>query len=114
MKLTSLTWAAALALAGLVTPVAVQAQQSPAAASTTAPAADDWTAAEVRRVDAANARVSLRHGEIKSLNMPPMTMVFSVRDAAALQDLKVGDKVRFTAVDEGGGQLTVTALEKAD
>ena len=46
--------------------------------------------------------------------MPPMTMAFAVRDPAWLNGLKAGDKVRFTVVDEGGGKLTVTALERVD
>ena len=111
----SMPLAVALALAGGVLPLAAQAQSPAASAAVaTAPAAADWTEGEVRRVDPTNARVSLRHGEIKSLNMPPMTMAFAVRDPAWLNGLKAGDKVRFTVVDEGGGKLTVTALERVD
>ncbi|RDI25141.1 copper-binding protein [Pseudacidovorax intermedius] len=64
---------------------------------------------EVRRVDAAQGRITLRHGDIPNLDMGAMTMVFRVHDAAMLKDLKAGDKVRFTAqmVD---GQLTVMSL----
>jgi len=55
------------------------------------------TAGEVRRIDKSNSKITLRHGPIKNLDMPPMTMVFQVRDAALLESLKVGDKVLFSA-----------------
>jgi Cu/Ag efflux protein CusF len=65
---------------------------------------------EVRRVDRETRKITLRHGEIKSLDMPPMTMVFRVSDDALLEKLKPGDRVRFNAqlVD---GNYTVTRIE---
>ena len=68
---------------------------------------------EVRKIDKAQGKITLKHGEIKSLDMPPMTMVFRVSEARMLDSVAVGDKVRFDArkVD---GQYTVTALRKAD
>jgi len=79
-------------------------------ASAAAPAADDMTDAEVRKVDKDAAKLTLKHGEIKSLEMPPMTMVFNVKDKALLDRLKAGDKVRFKAVNEAG-KYTVTELQ---
>jgi Cu(I)/Ag(I) efflux system protein CusF len=67
---------------------------------------------EVRKVDKENKKLTLKHGEIKSLEMPPMTMVFRVKDAAMLDKLQAGDKVKFKA-ENIGGALTVTALEPA-
>jgi Cu(I)/Ag(I) efflux system periplasmic protein CusF len=67
---------------------------------------------EVRKVDKEQAKITLKHAEIKALDMPPMTMVFSVRDRAALDRVKPGDKVRFKAVQEGG-RYTVTEIEVA-
>ncbi|MDX5299831.1 MAG: copper-binding protein, partial [Gammaproteobacteria bacterium] len=58
-------------------------------------------------------KVTLKHGQISTLNMPPMTMVFTVSDKALLNGLKVGDKVRFAAAAEGG-RFVVTQLEAAD
>ena len=52
---------------------------------------------EVTKIDKANNRVTLRHGEIKNLDMPPMTMNFRVRDGKVLDELAGGDRVRFTA-----------------
>ena len=80
------------------------------AASATAPAADDMADAEVRKVDKDAAKITLKHGEIKSLEMPPMTMVFNVKDKAMLDQLKAGDKVRFKAVNEAG-KYTVTEIQ---
>lgn len=67
--------------------------------------------AEVRRIDQQAGKVSLKHGDIPNLDMPPMTMVFQVKDATWLQQIKVGDKVRFTA-DKVNGAYTVMSLER--
>lgn len=67
--------------------------------------------AEVRKVDKAQGKLTLKHGEIKKLDMPPMTMVFRVRDPKMLDGLNVGDKIRIDA-DKLDGQYTVTALSK--
>lgn len=61
--------------------------------------------AEVRRVDKENGKVTLKHGAIKNMDMPPMTMVFTARDKAMLEGIAVGDKVQFTAVNEKGQML---------
>ena len=66
--------------------------------------------AEVRRVDTAANKISLKHGEIKNLDMPPMSMVFQVSDPALLTKVKAGDKVRFTA-DKVNGAYTVLSIE---
>jgi len=65
---------------------------------------------EVRRVDKSAGKISLKHGEIKNLDMPPMTMVFKVQDPALLKPVKVGDKVLFT-VDLIQGNYTVLTLK---
>ena len=67
---------------------------------------------EVRRVNGAGQEITLRHGDIKNLDMPPMTMVFKVKDAALLEKVKAGDKVRFTA-DKINGAYTVLTIEPA-
>ncbi len=68
---------------------------------------------EVRKIDAAAGKITLRHGDITNLDMPAMTMVFRVKDPALLEKVKPGDKVRFT-VDQPGGTLTVMSLEPAN
>lgn len=72
--------------------------------------ATDMSEAEVRKVDKDAARITLKHGEIKNLDMPPMTMVFHVKDKAVLDTLKAGDKIRFRAVNESG-KYTVTEIQ---
>ncbi len=67
---------------------------------------------EVTKIDLAQARVTLKHGEIKNLDMPPMTMVFRVSNPKLLERVAVGDKVRFAA-EKVNGSYTVTALVKA-
>jgi Cu/Ag efflux protein CusF len=67
---------------------------------------------EVRRVDKAAGKVTLRHGEIKQLDMPPMTMVFEVKDKALLDNVKPGDKVKFKVIDDHG-KMIVTELKPA-
>ena len=80
------------------------------AASVFAQATLPMTDAEVRKVDKDAKKITLKHGEIKNLDMPPMSMVFQVRDPAILEKIKAGDKVRFTA-DNINGALTVITLE---
>ena len=70
----------------------------------------DFVDAEIRKVDKEAGKITLRHGEIKSLDMPPMTMVFVVKDPAQLAGLKAGDKVRFKAANEAG-KYTVTDIQ---
>lgn len=85
---------------------------TPAAApSGAAPQATAKAEAEVRRVDATNGRIQLRHGPIANLDMPPMTMVFRVQGPALLDGLKEGDRILFTA-EKIDGAYTVTSVEK--
>ena len=67
---------------------------------------------EVRKVDKEAMKITLKHGEIKNLDMPGMTMVFQVKDPALLDKVKTGDKVRFTA-EKSNGAIVVTDLQPA-
>jgi Cu(I)/Ag(I) efflux system protein CusF len=60
-----------------------------------------WANGEIRRIDAQNLRLTIKHGEIKALDMPPMTMVFYVKDPVLLQGLAVQDTIEFQASLEG-------------
>lgn len=60
-----------------------------------------WANGEIRRIDAQNLRLTIKHGEIKALDMPPMTMVFYVKDPGLLQGLAVQDTIEFQATLEG-------------
>ena len=105
----------------LLTPlasVADDAHHTPAkatAAATTAgsgAAAADMTDGEVRKIDIEAGKVTLKHADIKNLDMPGMTMVFVVKDKAMLDKLKAGDKVKFRAVNDAG-KFTVTEIQPA-
>jgi Cu(I)/Ag(I) efflux system periplasmic protein CusF len=72
--------------------------------------AEDLVDAEVRKVDKDAGKLTLKHGEIRNLEMPPMTMVFVVKDKAMLDKLKAGDKVKFKAVKDGGSYV-VTEIQ---
>jgi Cu/Ag efflux protein CusF len=65
---------------------------------------------EVRRVDKAAGKVTLRHGPIPSIDMPPMTMVFQVKDPTLLEQVRTGDKVKFAA-EKDGSNYVVTTME---
>ena len=101
-------------LAGVVhaQSTAATAAPAPAAKSEISTTAAPMTEGEVRKVDLDNKKITLKHGAIKNLDMPPMTMVFLVKDAAMLDKVKTGDKVRFTASNDGG-KITVTELQAA-
>ena len=83
-----------------------------ATAAAPAAAAASMTDGEVRKVDKGAKKITLKHAEIKSLGMPPMTMVFQVKDPAFLDKVKVGDKVQFT-VEETGGAMVLTSIDMA-
>ena len=85
------------------------AQATPAAPASPGKATAP-TQGEVRRIDLAAGKVTLKHGEIPNLDMPPMTMVFLVKDPSLLKGLKVGDRVQFNA-EQLNGAYTVTHLE---
>ncbi len=89
-------------------PAADHAAHHPAAAATAAPQSEG----EVRKVDLELGKLTLRHGPLANLDMPAMTMVFTVAQPKLLEGLKQGDKVRFTA-DKKDGTYVVTAIEPA-
>ena len=75
-------------------------------------ATGEMTDGEVRKVDKEGGKLTLKHGDIKSLDMPPMTMVFVVKDKIMLDKLKSGDKIKFKAINDAG-KFTVTELQMA-
>ena len=106
--LNGLLLAAALA-AGLYGPAfGQQAGGAPAAA----PAATEMADGDIRKVDKSAGKITVRHGEIRNLDMPPMTMVFGVSDRAMLDKVKEGDKVRFRAANQHG-KYTITEIQAA-
>ena len=96
---------AAYVLAG--SPAFAQMPMAPTKTEMTATA--DMTEGEVRRIDTGAGKITIKHGEIKNLDMPPMTMVFTVAEPGLLSNVKVGDKIRF-AVEQQQGKMTVTRI----
>ena len=78
-----------------------------------ASAASDLAQGEVKKVDKDAGKVTIKHGPLTTLDMPPMTMVFRVKDPAMLDKVKAGDKIRFKA-EKVGGNFTVTEYQPAE
>lgn len=98
---------AAVALAALVLPAAAAGTEpmNRGAMRATEPLADGV----VKKVDQAAGTVTLAHGPLPN-GMPPMTMVFRLREPRWAAQLKPGQKIRF-AVGEVNGDLTVLRFE---
>lgn len=62
----------------------------------------DRVEGEVRRVNEAEGKITLRHGPLPNLDMPAMTMVFTAKDPAILKGVKVGEKVNFVTESSDG------------
>lgn len=88
-----------------------QSQEKPVTAQVAASTAN-MTDGEVRKIDKEAKKITIKHGEIKNLDMPGMTMVFQVKDVALLDTVKVGDKVKFVA-EMAGGSIVVTDIQPA-
>ncbi len=99
----TIAFVAAFVLAASSTPFAQDAKPDAAAAAAKSEA--DMTNAEVRKVDKDAKKITLKHEDIKSLDMPGMTMVFQVKDAALLDNAKVGDKVKFKVIKDGNAYV---------
>lgn len=94
----------------MVAPTALAQPVTPSQAERSAQTMTEMVDGEVRKVDKDARKLTLRHGEIKQLDMPAMTMVFRVKEPSMLDRVKAGDKIKFKA--EGtGGALTITEIE---
>lgn len=102
MKLSTFVFTAVLAfpIAGVAM---AQATPAPAAAVT-------LVAGEVKKVDKEAGKMTIKHGALANLDMPPMTMVFRVKDPAMLEKVKAGDKINFAA-ERANGAITVIQLD---
>ncbi len=72
---------------------------------------DEWVDGEIRQIDRGQGKISIRHGEIRSLDMPPMTMVFDAAQPSLLDGLSPGERIRFRLTVEGD-RYQVTAVER--
>ena len=78
-------------------------------AGATAP--ESMSTGEVKKVDKSAGKMTIKHGPLENLGMGEMTMAFRVKEPVTLDQVNVGDKIRFVA-EQPNGQLTVTKLEK--
>lgn len=93
------------------TTAAAQQQHEQVPPASAAAASTPQTEGEVRKIDLAAQKLTIRHGRIENLGMSPMTMVFRVKDPAFLTMVKPGDKIRMT-VQRVDGALTIVALQR--
>jgi len=113
MKTISATTLATCLLIAAGLPLSATAQSTTTDVKPAAQAANsaaDMTDGEVKKIDKDAGKITLKHGEIKNLDMPGMTMVFTVKDKSLLDKVQPGDKVKFHAVS-GNGKLIVTDIQ---
>ena len=103
---------AALFSAALLVPGAHAEDAHHTAATRVAQASEPLSEGEVRKVDRDARKITIKHGPLANLDMPAMTMVFQVKDAALLDQAKAGDKVKFRA-EKAGATYFVTQIETA-
>ncbi|MFW8585964.1 copper-binding protein [Rhizobium beringeri] len=72
--------------------------------------AEEFTKGVVNKVDTKAKKVTIKHEDLKGLDMPAMTMVFRVEDPALLEKLKEGSNIEFVA-ERVNGKLTVTEVK---
>lgn len=109
-SLSKLVLATVLSIASYNVALAQDANQKAPAAAAGAEASSAMTEGEVRKVDKSTGKITIKHGPLKNLDMPAMTMVFRARDKAMLGKVNTGDKIRFVA-EKKGGAFVVTQLE---
>ena len=68
---------------------------------------------EIKKVNRDSKKMTIKHGDIKSLDMPGMTMVFQIRDTSLLETFKAGDKVKFV-IEKLDGAFVVTSMQLAN
>jgi Cu(I)/Ag(I) efflux system periplasmic protein CusF len=64
----------------------------------------------IKKIDAAQNKITIKHAPLKALDMPSMTMVFAAGEGVDLSKLKPGQKIKFAA-DRVNGRITLTAVE---
>jgi Cu/Ag efflux protein CusF len=111
-NISQLLAATAVALSSLLSaPVFAQAAaEQPKMEMASAPSLTDG---EVRKIDKELGKITIKHGAIKHMDMPGMTMVFLAQDKTMLDKVQAGDKIRFM-VAYVSGKMTVTDLQSAN
>ena len=112
IHLTLAAIAAAIAFSAVVSAQPAQSAPPVSSATLASPATSELSEGEVRKIDKEGKKLTIKHGPLKNLDMPGMTMIFSVKDDAVLDQLQAGEKVRFLA-EKIDGKITVTKIEAA-
>jgi Cu/Ag efflux protein CusF len=114
MKFASIPFAVGLLAAlGLASPAFAASEHGAEHAEAATHPAATMSEGTVRKIDKAAGKLTIAHGPLENLGMPPMTMVFRVSDQAMLDRVRTGDRIRFTAA-RSDGVFSVIALEAAE
>ena len=109
MKLRAILSAGALAFTAFaINPVFAQTNMDHAKMGMAA--TPGMTDGEVRKIDKDAGKITIKHGDIKHMDMPGMTMVFVVKDKALLDKTAIGAKIQFMVMSESG-QMVVTDIQ---
>ncbi|MVA97986.1 hypothetical protein GN330_12100 [Nitratireductor sp. CAU 1489] len=75
-----------------------------------AASATEYTKGEVTKIDVKQKKLTIKHEELKNLDMPAMKMVFVVADDAMIDKVEEGQTIEFVA-ERVNGRLTVTEIK---
>ena len=112
IRIAFTAFVAALTVAGAASAQSGTPVQAAAGAAAESADASELSEGEIRKIDKAGKKLTIKHGTLKNLDMPGMTMVFHVTDETLLDKAQVGEKVRFRA-QKVDGKFTVTRIEAA-
>ena len=98
---------------GIASPLASFAQADMDHSKMESAQAPAMTDGEIKKIDQANGKVTIKHGDIQHLDMPGMTMVFQIRDTSLLETFKAGDRVKFV-IEKLDGAFVVTSMQLAN
>jgi Cu/Ag efflux protein CusF len=87
-----------------------EGKDAPSGKAAASGAQPSMTEGQVKKVDRKAGTITIRHGRIANLDMPPMTMEFQVKDKAMLRQVKAGDKISFMA-DKVGEDFAVVSID---
>lgn len=110
MRLPQYIIAISMLVVGAMAPTTGSAQAAMPSGEVSPAQATTLTDGEVKKIDAGAGKITLRHGEIQQLDMPGMTMVYEVKDKVLLNNVKAGDKVKFS-ITVTNGKMLVTAIQ---
>jgi Cu(I)/Ag(I) efflux system periplasmic protein CusF len=109
-QVTKLALALIVGMSGVQYAAAMDSHAGHGAAAQGDMAPAELAAGEIKKIDKSAGKITIKHGRLYRLDMAPMTMAFRVSDPKMLDQVQVGDKIRFDA-DKVKGALTVVKME---